>query len=252
MPLGSARIHPLLAAALLTICLEAAAQSVVDDAWSEESRGDGWVLYTRDVAGSTDPGFRLVSRTDKPVEEVFDAMKRKIHDERYLTKGYRRTVLASGDDYLLTHLFLDVPFVTDRVLVQMIRWSTDPVTGVHRVTWEPAANERPDLDEGGVPMQSRGFWEFTPLPDGGTGLVYEQYTELGGWVPGWLIARGMNPEIVNELTILLEILDESPPSSSPAPGHAPATDGHESGGAEDGASVPAGSKLQLAARSGGS
>jgi hypothetical protein len=216
MALAPASVRPLLFAALLICLLGAGAQAVADDGWSEESRGDVWVLYTRDVAGSDAPAFRLVSRTEEPIERVIDALARKSQEERYLADGYRRTVLARGDDYLLTHLLLDVPIVTDRSLFLMTRWSTDPDTGVHRATWEPAEDERFDLDQGAVRMHSRGSWEFTPLVDGGTRLVYEQHTELGGWFPARLIARRMNPEIINELTILLGILDEQLPAVSGA------------------------------------
>lgn len=215
MPLAPASVRPLLAAALLICSLGAAA--VADDGWSEESRGDVWVLYTRDVAGSDAPAFRLVSRTEEPIERVIDALTRKSQEERYLADGYRRTVLERGDDYVLTHLHLDVPIATDRALVVVNRWSTNPETGVHRVTWEPAEGERIDLDQGAVRMHSRGSWEFTPLVNGGTGLVYEQHAELGGWFPAWLIERRMNPEIINELTILLGILDEELPAVSAVP-----------------------------------
>jgi hypothetical protein len=217
MPLAPASVRPLLAAALLICSLGAAAQAVADDGWSEESRSDVWVLYTRDVAGSDAPAFRLVSRTEEPIERVIDALTRKSQEERYLADGYRRTVLERGDDYVLTHLHLDVPIATDRALVVVNRWSTDPDTGVHRATWEPVEGERFDLDQGAVRMHTRGSWEFTPLVNGGTRLVYEQHTELGGWFPAWLIERRMNPEIINELTILLGILDEELPAVSAAP-----------------------------------
>jgi hypothetical protein len=186
---------------------------------ADRDEGAGWVLYTRPESGSEYLRYRLIGRSEEPVQRVVEALHVKSQDDRYLGKGRQRQVLARGEDFFVSHMTIDAPFIADRDAVLRMSWRTDPATGVHHVEWDQASGAVPPVADGVVRIVSRGSWRLTPLSGGGTELIYESHSELGDSVPSWLINRMMNDQIVSELLTLQEILAQgrtdvaaSPPS----------------------------------------
>lgn len=180
------------------------------DGWEFEDRDEraGWVLYTQAVPGSNYPRYRLVGHTDQPIEHVIAALHLKARDDRYLPKGHQRRVLERGDDFFISHMRIDAPVIADRDAVLHLSWRTDEQTGVHRLDWRMPTENVPPVAKGAVRVVSRGSWVASPLAGGGTEVVYQQHSEIGDSVPGWLINRLMNGQIVNELLTLQRILDD--------------------------------------------
>ena len=178
--------------------------------WKFEAKDEraGWRLYTRPVPGSDYPRYRLVARSDEPIERVIAALQRKSHDDRYLPKGHERRVLERGDDFYVAHVRIDAPIIADRDTVLRLGWQTEHDTGVHRVEWGQPDGELPPVADDAVRIVSEGAWTITPLSQGGTELVYESHSELGRSVPGWLVDRLMDDQIVNEFLTVQRILED--------------------------------------------
>lgn len=187
--------------------------------WELENRDEraGWSLYTRRVADSDYPRYRLVGRSNEPIERVIAALQRKAQDDRYLPKGHVRRVIEHGDDFYVAHLRIDAPIIADRDTVLRLGWRTEPDTGIHHVEWRQPDGELPPVAGGAVRIVSEGAWKITPLAQGGAEIVYESHSELGDSVPRWLINRLMDDQIVNELLTLQRILDEDLPDVAASP-----------------------------------
>lgn len=191
--------------------------------WTVEKRDPsaGWTLYSQPSPGSDQPLFRLVSRTDAPSTQVIQALQIKFRDDRYLPDDQTRVILDHGEGFLHSHLQIDAPFVSDRDTVVRVTWRTDEETGVHHLAWEPLADGAPPTARGVVRVVSRGSWKITPLPYGGSEIVYQTHNELGAPVPNWLIDRMLTARIIDELRVLEAILEQIPPdvAASVPPGN---------------------------------
>ena len=99
---------------------------------------------------------------------------------------------ADGTSWVYHHLRFPVP-VKDRAYVirsrDRVNW---PSGGYYRVDWELAGRVFPALQETAAvqPAAFSGFWELAPA-DGGraTDARYSVYSDPGGLVPDWLVAR---------------------------------------------------------------
>ena len=204
---------------LLVLLAASSAGAEAETGWVLEDADEdaGWALYNKPVEGSSEPLYRLTGHTDAAPERVIGALQIKFLDNRYLPKGQSRETLERGEDFLISHLHVDAPIVSDRDTVVHVSWRTDPDTGVHRMSWGPPAHGAPPTAPGVERIISRGFWLITPTAGGGADIVYQTHNEIGDNVPRWLIVRMLNRQIVGELAILQAIL-ESGPARVAAPG----------------------------------
>ena len=206
-----ARLQPL--ALFLAVLGAGLAGAQPTASWTVEKRDPAahWTLYSRPSPGSDQPSYRLVGRTDAPPARVIEALQIKFRDDRYLPKDQTRVILDDGEGFLLSHLHIDAPIVSDRDTVVRVTWQTDDETGIHHFAWEPMADGAPPTAPGVVRVRSRGSWKVTPLANGGSELVYQTHNELGAPVPSWLVDRMLTGRIVDELRVLEAILDQIPP-----------------------------------------
>ena len=78
----------------------------------------------------------------------------------------------------------------------------DPETNVYRVTWH-VTEEGPPPKDGVVRLEkSDGSWVFAPLGDDRTHAVYEIHTEIGGFIPAWLVNPAMTDAVVFSISSL--------------------------------------------------
>lgn len=172
----------------------------------------GWQLYTSEVEGSAHPRFLLIGESPEPVERVAQALRLKLHDIRYMQEGYDRKILSSGEGFMINYVRMDVPVVSDRDVVLDTRWWTDSETSTYHVQWAPPDGELPPVPDGVSRIESRGSWEISPLPGGGSRLVYTQHSELGDSIPAWLIGSLLKAQMISEYTTLDRIVSNDLPA----------------------------------------
>ena len=197
--------------------LSAQSQNARQAWWvAEQEQGSAFdfVLYQRDVEDSSYSRYRMEAVMSEPLKRVVEALRIKSEDDKYLGEGQKRTLFRDRDGNKLEHLYIDAPFVSDRdvILRSSSGYRTD---GAFRVDWWAANDDGPPTADGVVRMpRSEGFWHLTPLSGTRTLVVYEQFAELGGSVPGWLINARMDDEILSELFTLRDILRAQLPAVS--------------------------------------
>ena len=205
-------------ALLFALGVAASAAADTAPAWTAEQADPEaeWALYSQPVDGSDHPQYRLVGRTDAPPAEVARAIRVKFRDDRYLPSGHTRVLLADEPEFLISHVTIDAPIVSDRDTVVRVTWSAEPESGVHRLTWEPVREGAPKTARGVVRVLSSGIWEASPLATGGSQVVYQSHAELGDSVPRWLIERMLDRQIIQEWLTVQRILAETGPAIATA------------------------------------
>jgi len=162
-----------------------------------DAPGAGYRMYEREVPGSDFAAYRLEATIDAPPRAVAAAAQRNLSDPDVAQKYTTKTVLRDDPDATVVYSYIDIPIVSDRDVVTHTVRSFDPDTGSHRLEWR-ASEEGPAPRPGVVRLrESRGSWEFAPLPDGRTRAVYESHTDIGGSIPAWLLERLMSDTVVD-------------------------------------------------------
>lgn len=203
--------------------------------WSLEKVDDdprtSFRLYSRPSRQSAFRVYRFESQVDASPDEACDAAMLYASSPERAAAGQHRTILSQAAGSILVHTHLDFPLVADREITTRIAKRRDEATGSCRLEWDDANDEGPPPVKGRVRIvASRGFWEFTPVSEESeaASMVYENYADLGGRIPGWLINSVMGSSIagqVDDLRRLIAELAAAPkhPSLGQDPGGEPGT-----------------------------
>lgn len=199
----------------------ATAQSAAEG-WQLRDRGtstdaSSWTLYTQPVAGSSHPRYRLVARSPATVERIAQAIVERASNARHAPADWTVRTLARGDDFIVNHITMDVPVVSDRDVVIESRWKLDREADTFRMEWAPPSGALPAVSDGASRITSRGFWEVSRAEGSASQLVYEQHSEIGDSIPQWLVDRLMDGQIVGEFAAVERILSSEPPDVAAAP-----------------------------------
>ena len=166
----------------------------------------GYRLYRRDVSDSKYDEYRIVALIAAPPEEVADATIVRMLDARFTRKGRARQVLSRSEQGFVTYLRFEAPFVDDRELIARTSRSYDSDRDLHRIQWDTVDAAVP-RSQGVVRIEtSYGSWNFHRSETNQTRAVYQQYTDLGGSIPGWIVRSQMARQQLDELAKLREIL----------------------------------------------
>jgi hypothetical protein len=137
--------------------------------------------------------YQLRGTIDAPAEVVQRTARRVSVDPARAPEGQKRTVLSQDDDetVLLTEVDLPAMF-SDRDVVTSGRSSVDPVTGVRRIDFKAVDHPAAPVKDGVIRIQKTGgYWELVPDGDQRTKVTVENYVDLGGSLPGWLVSGMM-------------------------------------------------------------
>jgi hypothetical protein len=176
--------------------------------WSLHDRRDeaagGYAVYRQELAGSEIPAYRLEAVLDAPPAAVAAAAARTAADPEARDANMDKTVLRDDGDTIVVYSYIHMPLVADRDVITRAELSRDPATGVHRMSWQ-VSDEGPPPKPGVVRLtRSSGAWEFWPLPDGRTRVVYENHTDIGGSIPAWIVEPMMDDTVVQNFVRLRE------------------------------------------------
>jgi hypothetical protein len=166
-----------------------AEQSLVDLGYEQIGEEEGVSVY-RDPDSSV---IRLAAEGRLPVPPekaravVFDYGNHAKHIGRV---GQSR-VLERGDDWLLVYQRLELPVVSDRDYVLMVRRQRDGARQI--VSFNAVTDHGPDPVDGVVRVtHHEGQWTLSPVDDGAaTRARFQTEIDLGGMLPQWAVRRGM-------------------------------------------------------------
>jgi hypothetical protein len=196
--------------------------------WSLHDRRDdpagGFAVYRQELPGSEIPAYRLEAVLDAPPEAVAAAAARTAADPEARDANMEKTVLRDDGDVIVVYSYIHMPLVADRDVITRAELSRDPATGIHRMRWR-VSDEGPPPKPGVVRLtDSSGAWEFSPLAGERTRVVYENHTDIGGSIPGWIVEPMMDDTVVQNFVRLRERVERERRMQSDA-----APDGEPSG-----------------------
>ena len=182
--------------------------------------GEDYSLYERNVAGSNTNAYRVESVFTASTQEVFDAVMQVVVSPSQAPEGQVRELVRAGADDFVVHTRIDVPVATDRdVNIHIERWK-DESSGALGLVWQATQDEGPGAKDGVVRMPAtEGFWRFVPIDERRTRVVYQNYTDIGGYIPAWVLGPMLRDETVTQLGILRRMVERSrqAPDSPPTP-----------------------------------
>ncbi|MEZ5042239.1 MAG: START domain-containing protein [Saprospiraceae bacterium] len=160
--------------------------------WELKKDKDGIQVYTRKISDATMRAFRGETEVTGSLESIAALFKDVSRYTEWVPGAKLAEVLASSPNSQIFYLQTDAPWpVTDR-------------DGVYQFTFKSSSKSLtilatclPDYipirqDHVRIP-KSEGFWEFTAKENGKIKVVYENHSEPGGSIPGWLA----NATVVN-------------------------------------------------------
>ena len=132
-------------------------------------------------------------------------------------------VLRDDGDVIVVYSYIHMPVVADRDVITRAELSRDPATGIHRMRWR-VSDEGPPPRPGVVRLtDSSGAWEFSPVADGRTQVVYENHTDIGGSIPAWIVEPMMDDTVVQNFVRLRERVERERRMSDAAPDGEPSS-----------------------------
>lgn len=175
---------------------------------NEDPEG-GYVLYKCRQPSSGFDAYRLEAEIDAPASVVAEAARHNIFDLDLVPDNVQKTVLRTQDEVAWIYSYIDLPMVVrDRDVITRSERSYDARTGVYRLEWS-ASNEGPAPRRGVVRMpQSSGSWVFSPLGNGRTRAVYENFTDIGGSLPAWIANPMMDSTVTQSIIDLRQTVED--------------------------------------------
>lgn len=125
----------------------------------------------------------------------------------WMPKVLQADYVEPGTDRYIAHTRFSSPWpVKNRDSVIESKVTRNPDSGVVRLAFRTVEDRvPPSADYVRIPYVD-GFWEFTPLPSGQVGVVYEILINPGGNVPKWMV----NFEAVDlPLQTVLKVIEQA-------------------------------------------
>ena len=188
--------HPLRSSLLfasLGFLLASLPSSAPAEAWSSEAtkqgKGFAYEVFSQAADGEEYVRYRAKGTIAATPETLGRSVRVIASDPERAPEGHTRRVLEDDADAFIVHTHIDLPALfSDRDIVTLGENKTDTATGVRRIDWKAIDDRRAPPSEDVVRIRkSAGFWEFKPLADGRSEVIYETYIDLGGSLPGWLV-----------------------------------------------------------------
>jgi hypothetical protein len=209
----------LVAFAVTMFCLAGAGPLAADELpavsmqipWEVAERRDdshgGYVIYKRRQASGFD-AYRLEAEIAAPPSVVAEAARRNIVDPNLVHDKMQKNVLRTEGNVAWVYSYIDLPMmVSDRDVITRSERSYDEKSGIYRLDWS-TSTEGPAPKRGVVRLQhSSGSWVFSPLGNGRTRAVYENFTDIGGRIPAWVVNPMMNSTVTQSIVDLRQTVD---------------------------------------------
>jgi hypothetical protein len=156
--------------------------------WNFIKEKDGVKIYTRKEAGSSLKSFRGVADIYAPKEKVYNLIG-NVKNLDWWDKNVReiKVLYYEKEKKSQYYLVYDSPWpVADRDLCVDATITTDPVTGVRRVSAVPLLNVIP-VNPSYVRIKDyRQSWTLTPVGKDMVHAELEGYVDPAGSVPDWI------------------------------------------------------------------
>jgi len=155
------------------------------------------------VEGSSYRAYRIETTMDVDVQTAADAAMQILITPSRAPENQARTLVRSIQGSYVVYTVIKVPFVADRDVTVRVTQTRDEATGAWGLNWRATPTAGPPPVPGVVRItKSEGYWRFTPLVSGMTRVVYQNHTDVGGSIPGWLVQSLLRDEAIDQVETL--------------------------------------------------
>ena len=188
----------------LLVLLLVATPGVADDGWQRVDEEHGIVVDARDVPGSSLHEVRASIHSELPPERIAAVVWRYEEHDRFVPRLQHVEVVRDvGPDERIVYEQLALPLLKDRDVVLRARRET-AADGTIDIRTTAIDGEGPPATSRFVRVQtSAGHWHLAPAA-GGTDVVYDIRTDVGGAVPAWIVNRAQREAIPDLVKAMLD------------------------------------------------
>jgi hypothetical protein len=189
--------------ALLVLLLFATC-AVADDGWKRVDEEHGIVVDARDVPGSSLHEVRASIHSALPPATIAAVVWRYEDHAQFVPRlEHVEVVRDVGSDERIVYEQLAIPLLKDRDVVLRARREHAP-DGTIDIRTTAIDGDGPPPTSRFVRVQtSAGHWHLAPAA-GGTDVVYDIRTDVGGSVPAWIVNRAQREAVPDLVKAMLD------------------------------------------------
>jgi hypothetical protein len=188
----------------LLVLLLVAAPVAADDGWKRVDEEHGIVVDARDVPGSSLHEVRASIHSEFAPATIAAVVWRYEEHDRFVPRlAHAEVVRDVGPDERIVYEQLALPLLKDRDVVLRARRET-AADGTIDIRTTAIDGDGPPVTSRFVRVQtSIGHWHLAPAA-GGTDLVYDIRTDVGGAVPAWIVNRAQREAVPDLVKAMLD------------------------------------------------
>jgi hypothetical protein len=188
----------------LLVLLLVATRAVADDGWKRVDEEHGIVIDARDVPDSSLREVRASIHSPLSPATIAAVVWRYEEHDRFVPRlAHAEVVREVGPDERIVYEQLTLPLLKDRDVVLRARRETG-ADGTIDIRTTAIDGEGPPATSRFVRVQiSEGHWHLAPAA-GGTDVVYDIRTDVGGAVPAWIVNRAQREAVPDLVKAMLD------------------------------------------------
>ena len=165
-------------------------------------------IYTREISGSSLKEFKGEMIVETKITTIAALFLDSKAAPQWMHQCEKFEVIEQTDPKKALIYFINgAPWpVSDRDAVISSNMSQDPETLALRIDVEVIADRLPENDDYVRIPRMKGFWSFTPMPEGEIKIVYQVHAEPGGSLPAWLANSVVVDTPYHTMSNMLEML----------------------------------------------
>lgn len=159
--------------------------------WEETGRDDNVITWKRWPDGQALPTLRGQADIKASVSDVAHALTDTKRFCDWMPKCKRMKVLGGSAENLTVYIVLNAPFpLDDRDVVVRQTVRVRPDKGDVFVEFKKIADKlMPETDDAVRMPMFKGYYSLKPLANGGTRVLYQADSDVGGLVPDFVVRR---------------------------------------------------------------
>jgi len=165
--------------ALLFLC--------ADVPWQREAVDDGLLLEVQSVPSASLENIRVTGNSTASAEVFAQAWWGDAADLSDNPSLAKREILLDRQDERLFYDVVSVPLASNRDYVMHAVRRRDDKSGVITLSFKSVEDRRKPVTPDLVRMRVEASVTFTPDPRGGCQFVYTISTDIGGWLPAFVL-----------------------------------------------------------------
>lgn len=158
-----------------------------DPSWQREAIEDGLLLEVQSIPNASHENIRVTGTSSASAEAFARAWWGDAKDISDNPSLARREVLLDQRDERLFYDVVTVPLASNRDYVMHAVRRHDDKSGVITLSFRTVEDKRKPVTPDLVRMQVEASVVFTPDPRGGCRFVYTISTDVGGWLPAFVL-----------------------------------------------------------------